>query len=148
LKNLIVDGQARPDTVLDLRDGSPGLVQAVFSPNMAQVSGHVERAAAAPATLAATLVWMDEEHSHAEVLGDTVKVDAAGQFQIDKMPPGKYRMFAIEGFDDDMWGSPELAAALREKSVVVELRENDEKQVALPLITAEEWDKALRKVGM
>jgi hypothetical protein len=64
------------------------------------------------------------------------------------MPPGKYRLFAIEGFDEDMWGSPELAAALREKSVAVELRESDEKQAALPLITAEEWDTALRKVGM
>ncbi|MGA3019832.1 MAG: carboxypeptidase-like regulatory domain-containing protein [Bryobacteraceae bacterium] len=148
LKSLIIDGKARPDTVLDLRNGAPGSVQAVFSANMAQVKGHVVRAADAPARLATTVVWMDEEHSHAEALGDSVKVDPAGQFLLEKMPPGKYRLFAIEGFDEDMWGSPELAAALREKSVAVELRESDEKQAALPLITAEEWDTALRKVGM
>jgi hypothetical protein len=148
LKNLIVDGQARPDTVLDLRNGAPGSVQAVFSPNLAQVKGHVERAADAPALLATTIVWMDEEHSHVEALGDSVKADRDGKFELEKMVPGKYRLFAIEGFDEDMWGSPELSAALREKSVAVELRESDEKQVALPLITAEEWDKALRKVGM
>jgi hypothetical protein len=39
-------------------------------------------------------------------------------------------------------------AALREKSVVVELREGDEKQVTILLISTEEWDNALRKVGM
>jgi len=148
LKSLIIDGRARPDTVLELRSGAPGLVQAVFSPNLAQVSGHVERAEAAPAALATTVVWMDQEHSRAEALGDSVKADQAGQFQLEKMPPGKYRLFAIEGFDEDMWGSPELAAALREKSVVVELREGDEKQVTILLISTEEWDKALRKVGM
>lgn len=77
-----------------------------------------------------------------------MKADQAGQFQLEKMPPGKYRLFAIEGFDEDMWGSPELAAALREKSVVVELQESDKKQVTAPLISAEQWEQALRKVGM
>ena len=42
----------------------------------------------------------------------------------------------------------EEAAALREKSIVVELREGDEKRVTAPLITADEWDRALRKAGM
>jgi hypothetical protein len=148
LKSLIIDGQARADTMLDVRSGAPGLVQAVFSPNLAQMSGHVERGEAAPGLLATTVVWMDEERSRAEALGGSVKAEQGGQFQLEQMPPGKYRLFAIEGFDGDMWGSPELAAALRERSVVVELRESDKKQVTVPLISAEEWDKALRKVGM
>ena len=124
------------------------MVQAVFSPNLAAVKGHVESAPGAAPLLATTVVWMDEEHSRAEALGESVQADADGQFQLEKLPPGKYRLFAIEGFDDDMWGSPELAAALREKSIVVELREGDEKRVTAPLITADEWDRALRKAGM
>ena len=64
------------------------------------------------------------------------------------MPPGKYRLFAIEGFDEDLWGSPELAASLRGKSVSVELGEDDRKEVMLPSITGDEWEKALRKLGM
>ena len=46
--------------------------------------------------------------------------DSAGKFEGEELPPGKYRVFAIEGFDDDLWGSSELAAALKEKSREVE----------------------------
>jgi hypothetical protein len=98
--------------------------------------------------LAVTVVRVDEDHSRAEELGELAKVDKSGKFQFKKLTPGKHRLFAIEGFDEDLWGSPELAAALREKSVAVELTEDDRKQVTLPLITIDDFEKALRKIGM
>jgi hypothetical protein len=147
LKNVVIDGRPRPDTILDLAGGAPAQVEAVYSPNLAQLSGHVERGESAQA-MAAHVVWMDEEYSHAEALGHSERVDQSGHFQLERLRPCKYRLFAIEGFDEDLWGSPELAAALREKSVVVDLQENDQKYVTLPVITVEEWEKALRKVGM
>lgn len=145
LKNLVIDGRSRPDTVLDLRSGPPVLVEAVFSTHLANISGRVE---SVPGRLKSTVVWANEERSTVEEVGDSVKAGGDGQFQLEKMPPGKYRLFAIEGFDPDLWGSLELAAALREKSVAVELQEDDGKRVILQLITAGEWEKALRKVGM
>jgi hypothetical protein len=64
------------------------------------------------------------------------------------MAPGKYRFFAIEGYDEDLWGSVELAKALWERSVEVELREGERKEIPVPPISYEEWTAALRKVGM
>ena len=145
LTNLTVDGHAQqPDGLLDLRAGSPTSSEVAFGTRFAQIAGRVEHAEG----LATTIVWVDEERSKMEEIGDSVDAEPAGQFQIEKMPPGKYRLFAIEGFDDDLWGSPELAALLRQKSVAVELGEDERKQVILPLITAAEWDQALRKLGM
>jgi hypothetical protein len=75
-------------------------------------------------------------------------VNQTGKFSFEGLAPGKYRVFAIEGFEPDFWGSPELAAALAAKSVELELGEGDKKQIKLPVIPSEEWRAALRKVGM
>ena len=52
-----------------------------------------------------------------------------------------------EGFDDDEWGSPELAKALEAKSVELELKESDKKQVSVTVISADEWAAAVKKTG-
>jgi hypothetical protein len=57
-------------------------------------------------------------------------------------------VFAVEGFEEGPGGSPELAEALREKSLAVELGEGQKKKLAVPVISPEEWEAALRKVGM
>jgi hypothetical protein len=61
--------------------------------------------------------------------------------------PGKYRLFAIEGFDDEEWGSPELAKVLQAKSVELQLKESDKRQVSVTAITAGEWAAAVKKTG-
>ena len=91
---------------------------------------------------------MDEEASRAEITGTTAQVDRDGKFQIPGMAPGKYRLFAIQGFDEAPWGSPELAAELTAKSVVVELKDAEVRRIEPPLISADEWTAALRKLGM
>jgi hypothetical protein len=40
-----------------------------------------------------------------------VRLDAAGAFKADSLAPGRYRFFAIEGYNEDLWGSVELAKA-------------------------------------
>jgi hypothetical protein len=81
-------------------------------------------------------------------VGLTAAVDHLGKFEVKSLPPGRYRLFAIEGFDDNLWGSLELAAVLRDKSVAIELHEGEMKSLGISVITSEEWMAALRKVGM
>jgi hypothetical protein len=138
LKSLVVDGEARTGTVLDLRAVRPKRVRAVFSSKMVKISGHVP-----VGDVDVRVAWLDEAG-----FGESRELDDNGAFVLPKLAPGKYRLYAIEGLDDDLWGAPDLAAALRQQSVEVEVKEGDDRQVTLPLISAAEFTAALRKAGM
>jgi hypothetical protein len=148
VKSLTGDGKSRPDALVDLGKGQPESVQVEIASNFAKVIGQLQRNGDAPADLAVTIVWMDEAHPYAEDRNGSTAADHAGKFALEKLPPGKYRLFAIEGFDDDLWGSAELASMLKGKSLEVELREGQAGNAELPVISAGEWVAALRKVGM
>jgi hypothetical protein len=145
VKNLIVDGKPRRDSLLDLRSAAPASIEVVMSRDVARVTGRLENS---QTSLAVTVVRVDQEKSRTEALGGTTPADHTGQFKMDSLAPGRYRFFAIEGLDPDLWGSPELAAALAAKSVAVELRAGESRQLTLPVISAEEWTVGLRKSGM
>jgi hypothetical protein len=148
VKSLSIGGQPRTDTVLDLRKGQPGAVEAILSPKVARIDGRLDRPEGALPSLATTVVVMDESKSRVEVVGDTVRVDHSGKFKLESLAPGSYRVFAVEGFEEGLWGSLELATALREKSLALELHEGETRPLTVPVITTEEWTAALRKVGM
>jgi len=149
VQSLVVDGQPRAGTILDLRQGMPGSVVAVLGSAMAHVEAHIERPATETEPLGGiTLVWENVAASDAEVDGGREMMPQNGVLKLHPLAPGKYRLFAIEGFDQTLWGSPELAAALAEKSVEVELRPGESRSIKVTPITADEWTAALRKVGM
>jgi hypothetical protein len=77
----------------------------------------------------------DDEHQPGTI------ADQIGAFHVDKIRPGKFRLYAIERFDDGLWGSPEIAAALR--FVEVELAEGESRDVTVPLTRAAEWKTAV-----
>jgi hypothetical protein len=148
LKALLVNGHAQPDNLLDLRGSAPGPIEAVLSTKVARIEGRTDALTGAASGLAVTVVIMDLAISKIEVAGPTETVNQTGKFSFEGLAPGKYRVFAIEGFEPDFWGSPELAAALAAKSVELELGEGAKKQIKLPVTPSEEWRAALRKVGM
>jgi Carboxypeptidase regulatory-like domain len=148
LKALLVNGHAQPDNLLDLRGSAAGPIEAVLSTKVARIEGRTDALTGAASGLAVTIVVMDVAISKVEVTGPTEIVNQTGKFSFESLAAGKYRVFAIEGFESDPWGSPELAAALAGKSVEVELGEGDKKQIKLPVISSGEWEAALRKVGM
>ena len=146
LKSLIIDGKARSDTLLDLRSAEPSKVEAVMSRDVARIEGSVDHPE--NSTLAVTVVWIDEAKSRHEASGNWVSPDHTGKFTVESLAPGRYRLFAIEGFDADLWGSPELIASLREKSVALELKEGESRKLTIPVISFDDWIAALKKAGM
>jgi hypothetical protein len=148
VKSVIVDGRPLADSQLDLRRGAPASIAVVLSSQMASLEGRLEASDPQAAALAVSVMLVNEIRYSPAVSNNFVAADHAGRFQFDSVIPGKYRALAIEGFDDGPWGSPELMAALSEKSVVVELGEGEQKKVTLPVVPVGEWEAALRKVGM
>lgn len=140
VRSIVIQGKIQATHEIDLREGGLN-AEGILSRSWAGLTGHIE---GAPRGKSAAVVWLDEDH----LLGGSRKINLGGTFDVPQIAPGRYRVFAIEDFDEDLWGSPELAGALREKSVLVTLQEGERQQVTLPLITAEEWEKALRKAGM
>ena len=79
---------------------------------------------------------------------ESTTADHTGNFASGDLAPSRSRLFAIQGFEEGPRGSPELVEALAEKSAVVELQDGRSATVNLPVISPEEWEAALRKVGM
>jgi hypothetical protein len=148
VKRLLVDGRPQPDLLLDLRQKVPAKVELVLSSKTAELEGSLDIPRGETHELAITVVAVDEVRSGPELKYQTTVAGHTGEFALGDLPPGKWRVFAIEGFDEGPWGSPELAAALREKSIEVELQEGRTGSAKLPVISEEEWETALRKVGM
>ena len=127
---------------MDLRSARAGGLEITFSSNVAEVQGRVT--AIEDERDGLTVILVDEEK--ARIAGEA-GTDQKGRFRMPGLAPGKYRLFAIQGFEDDRWGSPELAKVLEAKSVELELKESDKKQVSVTVISADEWAAAVKKIG-
>ena len=140
LKSITYGGETQTGGKIDLHSERPGGLEITLSSNVAEVQGKVTLPEEETGDL--TVILVDGAHVVQEA-----RTDQKGRFRIPSVAPGNYRLFAIEDFDDDDWGSPELAKTLEAKSVQLELKENEKKQVSVPAISAGEWAAALKKLG-
>ncbi len=148
VKRILVEGRPQPEPWLDLRHNPPAKVELVLARNSAGIEGRLDLRPGETHDWAITVVAVDETRSATDLKFESTVADQTGEFDLGDLAPGKWRVLAIEGFQEGLWGSPELLDALREKSVEMDLPEGRTSTVKLPLIGAEEWEAALRKVGM
>jgi hypothetical protein len=148
VKSVTVDGRHPGNApLLDLRKTTPQSIAVVLGANLGSLEGRIERGDLA-AGLGVSVLLVDETLYNPGVSNNFVAADQNGRFRFDGVPPSRYRVLAIEGFDDGPWGSPELLAALRDKSIGVEIGDGERKTATVPVIPVAEWEAALRKVGM
>ena len=138
VKGLTYGGETQTGGKIDLRSPREGGLEITLSSNMAELQGKVTARGDESDDL--TVILVDEGRDGTPIAHET-GTDQKGRFRMPAVPPGKYRLFAIEGFDDDDWGSPELAKVLQAKSVELELKESDKKQVSVTVISAGEWKR-------
>jgi hypothetical protein len=131
-KQIRYGGKVVSASEIEVRNGDTAAVEVVMSSAVASVEGRVT----GESTRRVTILLVDDEGYR-----DTV-ADQRGRFQLGAVRPEKYRLLAIEDFDEDEWRQ-DLAAALQ--GVVVELAERDHQQIDVPLVTAEAWLAALQK---
>ena len=149
LKQITLGGEVQAGKNVDLRSGKPGVMEVILSHNVAQVEGHVAGPKAHAYESEETTVILVPEVAAGEELPIAAQAaaDEKGHFKLEALPPGKYRLFAIQGFDEDDWGSPQLATELAGKAVKLELTESEKKSVTITVISSEEWEAAVKKVG-
>ncbi len=148
VKSVAVEGQPLGDAPLDLRKGAPESIVVVLGTDLASLEGRLEPQEQRTAGLGVSVLLVNEIRFTPEVSNNFLAADQAGHFRFDAVMPGRYRVLAIEGFDDGPWGSPELFGLLRDKSVAVEIRGGETHSVTAPVVPVAEWEAALRKLGM
>lgn len=159
LKSVRFGGQEVLGKDLDLTQGA-GQITLVFSYGVAEVDGTVQFPenpapggdASSSAQPAAT------PDAEIVLVPDTLNDDGSGMrmgnsatggsFSVKQVPPGHYRAYAFERLDYGQLQNPDVLKQLEDKGVEVELKENDRKQIQLPLITEENMQQIYSKLGI
>jgi len=131
VKRILLGGRPVDGRKLDLRHGNPGAMQVVVASKSASITGQVKHDAVL--SQAVTVLVVGEGTG----IEERAVADQNGHFQLERVAPGKCRLFAVEGFHERGWSS-EVATKLEAKSLAIELADGEKKQVELVLISAAE----------
>lgn len=143
VKSIRVSGHDVTRSGLDFSSGAAGRVEVVLGDKPASLEGAVERAStdALPGTvIVLPEPFSPEEFALAPYQGTrlTTSVDQNGRFTIANIPPGEYRVYAFEEFDQLSGYDPERLRKLEKFSEAVKLGEGESKTLALKQIPPEE----------
>ncbi len=159
LKSVRLGNQEDLGKELDLSQGS-GQIAVVFSYGVAEVEGTVQfpqaststadtaNAGQSPATLDAAIVLVPDtlnEDGSGMHFGNS---GSGGSFSVKQLPPGHYHAYALEKMDFQELQNPDVLKQLEGKGVDVDLRENDRKQIQLPLITDDDMQQIYARLGI
>jgi len=134
---------------LDLSGGAAGQLELVYRYGPGEIDGQLDAAenrSGSSGTAAQIAVIPDElnaDGSGARYSG----TDTKGTFSVNNLPPGRYRAYAFEDVNVSSLQNPDLLKQLESKSPLFEVKENEKKQVQLPLITRDELDQINARVG-
>lgn len=78
-------------------------------------------------------------------------IDQRGHFEFWHVPPGRFRAFVVQNFDEDLWENRDFYRLLEEKGTTVEVEPGDENSPAIrirpTLLSDAEVQEALAKFG-
>ncbi len=124
--------------ILDLSEGSGGVIDIRLSPNGATVSGTVQNTNGdAVGDVLVTLGPEAVETAKQTLFLRTTRTDQDGKFTIKGLPPGDYRVLAWEEVDEQLVTDPEFRAHFDDSSAIVKLSENSQVTPELKLVPRE-----------
>lgn len=142
VKRMLVNGIMQPGRTFEIKKGAATSINLFLSAHVASIDGRVTAAHELTNGITMLLQSELEQDSPAE---QPVGVD--GKFHWNFLNPGKYRLYAFEDFDREAWGNPQLAVLLASQSMAIEIKESEHLRVTVPLISAEDFQEALRKTA-
>jgi hypothetical protein len=104
-----------PDKVLEI----------VLAKNAGSLAGRVEDERKQPAAgVFVTLVPnIQTARLYRTDMYKTTTTDAEGKFEVKSLPPGEYKLFALEGFEKDAWLDPEFFKPYEERGMAITVGE-------------------------
>jgi hypothetical protein len=69
-------------------------------------------------------------------------------FSEKELPPGAYRVVAVEGLNPMSLGNPDLRKELASRGTEIELKENEKKRIQLPVVTAADVQQIMARLGI
>ncbi len=160
LKSVHLGQEEIAGKTLDLTQGVAGELDIVFRYGVAEVDGTLQGAQntsaadasstgqAATSGLTASVVLVPDvldANGSGMQFGST---NQNGTFTIKQVPPGHYRAYAFEQIDQNQLQNPELLKQLEAMGAEVEVNENDRKQLQLSLISADDVQQLLTRLGI
>ncbi|MBV8069712.1 MAG: carboxypeptidase regulatory-like domain-containing protein [Acidobacteriaceae bacterium] len=152
LKAVRFNGEDVLGRPLDLSRGVSGELEIVFSYGSPEIYGTIPRSTGAaetnsgnssPATVSVFAIRSDT----GAVAGSNT-TDIEGNFSIKSLAPGKYRLYALEDASGGEMESPDVVQALETKATEIEVKENENQQVQVTVISAEELHQVLARLGV
>ncbi|MBV9760299.1 MAG: carboxypeptidase regulatory-like domain-containing protein [Acidobacteriaceae bacterium] len=103
-----------------------------------------------PQTLAspATVILVPESPDADGAAPGQSTARADGSFSVKQVPPGRYRAYAFEQVESELLQNPDVLAQLQPMAVEIDLKENEKKQIQLPLISAAQFQQLLDRLGI
>ena len=145
---------------LDLSQAVSGDLEIIFRYGVADVSGMVQLGEAAshragsssggqPASTPATLIVLVPDVLNADGSGmHYASANQAGSFTIKNVPPGHYRAYALENANTNELQNPDILKELESRAIELELKENDHKQMQLPVTSNDDMRRIFARLGI
>jgi hypothetical protein len=124
------------DSGLDLNAGVPGPVQVTLGLGPGSISGTVQDANQKPAAGTMVTLVPDPLKEERGDLNRIATTDQNGQFTLQSIVPGEYKVFAWEEMDPGSFMDPELLKLHDGKAKKVTVKENSQQSVTLAQIAA------------
>ena len=159
LKSVRFGNQELLGKELDFSQGA-GPLTVVFSFNAAQVSGSIQQpeSNSTPADVSGTAQPTPAATAVVAMIPDVLNEDGTGMhfedpnsdgsFTAKQLPPGRYHAYAFAEVDREQLQNPDLRKQLESLGVEVELKENEKKQLQLPLISAQDMQQIYARLGI
>jgi len=153
VKSVTFAGRESIDSGIDLGSGAgDARLRIVLSMTAGQIVGSVTDPDQGPPSVSYVTIVPDGPPLSASAvyrpeLHRTVQTDPSGQFAVNSVVPGKYRVYAWERLDTVAFADPEFLKLFDSLSAVVTVAEDDSEQASLTRISAARMDDEARKHG-
>jgi hypothetical protein len=148
LKSIMFGGQDALDAGLDLSAGAgDSALQIVVSRTAGQVSGVVQGEDGKPAPGSMVTLVPDPPRPEQSNLYRTAPTDQSGQFNLDSLRPGKYRIYAWEELEPGLQFEPEILRAVESRGTAVTVAESATQQLTATQISSASLEDAKRRAG-
>jgi hypothetical protein len=137
VKSVRVGDQEVLENGADLSGGSAGPMQITLGTQTGQITGTVQNGQQQPAPGSMVTLMPDPIREGRTDLYRTVTTDQSGQFSLQRVPPGDYKLFAWEHIELGRYMDPDFLKVHEGKAVKVTVKGNEQQQVSASLIPAE-----------